>query len=66
MQVVVDIMGADPMGLREQCEAWCIEHMPSQVDDAEATAGTLLRGFLRSIDDRTKGADALSVSIVRG
>lgn len=68
MRAVVEISGPDPFGLRQQCEEQCNEWLLgepeiSDVSERQAHADWLLRRFLKTIDQRTAGADGLSVAI---
>lgn len=68
MKAVVEIMGADPFGLREQCEQQCNEWLRGEpdTDDTAAMGDQLRQRFLQSIDQRTTGANRLAVTVVKG
>lgn len=62
--VSVEISARDPNNLRDACYKWCRDNLDMVAGvDKEKAAELLLRGFLRTTDHRTTGADALSVTV---
>ena len=69
LKAVVEIMGSDPFGIRQQCQQYCDEHLLGEpFSDNEGVrqdvADGLLAGYLRTISPDTTGAASLIVSVV--
>lgn len=69
-RAIVEISGRDPFNVRKHCEeccnAWLMgEPAGADEDTLERLGQYLLGRYLSTIDDRTTGADCLSVTVVR-
>jgi hypothetical protein len=63
-RIAVEIMGRDPNGLREQCEAALPATIRADSEEAaQRNADELFRQWADGMDDRATGLDAISVSV---